>query len=129
MINWLVCKVHGGRYIPSATSDEGICGGCIPQAYVGGSPQSHFERKVVPLIEAEEKQPLNPISWGDLPKYSAFCLCVECGEVFNSLYGFDMHRMGLEDRWCLDERQMRKKGMTINDAGRWITQEYGKYIN
>jgi len=125
-MNSLVCKVHGGRYIPSETSTEGICGACVSVSPLTYSPKSDFKSKVVPQAGLEEKQPLNPISWGNLPKYSAFCLCTECGEVFNSLYGFDMHRMGITDRWCLDERQMRKKGMSINDVGRWITQEFDR---
>jgi len=126
MINWLACKVHGGRYIPSATSDDGVCGGCIPKISQYSATQGDFKAKSVPSVGAEEKQPLNPSSWGKFSYAGSYCLCSECNEIFNSLWGFDMHRVGITERWCLDEAEMRKKGMSINAKGVWITQEYSR---
>ena len=47
------------------------------------------------------------------------CLCSGCGEYFNSVSAFDMHRSGPADaRVC---RQPGEAGMVRNEAGYWIT--------
>jgi hypothetical protein len=52
------------------------------------------------------------------------CLCQPCGEYFNSLKGFDRHRVGKypSSRRCLAPPEMVKRGMTVNAAGFWITE-------
>jgi hypothetical protein len=52
------------------------------------------------------------------------CLCQPCGEYFNSLKGFDRHRVGAypNSRRCLTQPEMVNRGMTINAAGFWITE-------
>lgn len=59
--------------------------------------------------------------------------CTGCGEFFNSVYGFDKHRVfekaKVEDwdtRTCLTPPQMRAKGWTKNARGLWITEAYVK---
>lgn len=52
------------------------------------------------------------------------CLCGECGEYFNSVYGFDLHRVGEYSdgsRRCLTPAEMRGKGWLHNARGLWIT--------
>jgi len=52
------------------------------------------------------------------------CLCRSCGQYFNSLKGFDRHRVGayLNSRRCLTPPEMIKRGMTANRARFWITE-------
>jgi hypothetical protein len=52
------------------------------------------------------------------------CLCRPCGQYFNSLKGFDRHRVGNYPslRRCLTPPEMVKRGMTVNAAGFWITE-------
>jgi hypothetical protein len=52
------------------------------------------------------------------------CLCRSCGGYFNSLKGFDRHRVGNypELRRCLTPTEMLKRGMTVNSVGFWITE-------
>lgn len=47
------------------------------------------------------------------------CLCSGCGEHFNSVAAFDMHRIGKgRDRRC---ERPEAVGMVKNGAGFWIT--------
>ena len=58
-----------------------------------------------------------------LPFYTNRCMCPTCGEYFNSETAFDKHRRGkYPNRVCMNERQMRLKGMAKNKAGYWITE-------
>lgn len=42
---------------------------------------------------------------------------------------FDKHREDDgNDRRCITPQEMRKKGMSINASGRWITQEYTNFM-
>jgi hypothetical protein len=52
------------------------------------------------------------------------CLCRSCGQYFNSLKGFDRHRVGAypNSRRCLTSPEMIRRGMTANRAGFWITE-------
>lgn len=53
------------------------------------------------------------------------CQCRACGEYFNSVPAFDMHRTGLympNERRCLSPEEMAEKGMAVNPAGFWVTQ-------
>lgn len=56
------------------------------------------------------------------------CLCRECGEYFNSAWGFTEHRVGGwgnhgHDRRCLTVDEMLKRGWSLNEAGFWITSK------
>ena len=69
--------------------------------------------------------PRHPESWGKLSTIgAATCLCAACGEIFKSVGGFDAHRKGEEDRYCLTPDEMRQAGMSINDRGMWIKTEF-----
>jgi hypothetical protein len=52
------------------------------------------------------------------------CLCQPCGQYFNSLKGFDRHRVGAypNSRRCLTPPEMIRRGMTANRDGFWITE-------
>ena len=52
--------------------------------------------------------------------------CPTCGEVFNSMKGFDAHRRGdfQVKRYCLTPEQMTAKGMSKNRYDRWITKVF-----
>jgi hypothetical protein len=59
------------------------------------------------------------------------CECTDCGEFFNSVYGFDKHRVfavpDVEDwdtRTCLTPAQLRARGWLKNARGFWITEAY-----
>jgi len=57
-----------------------------------------------------------------LPTGTNYCLCPTCGEYFNSVLPFEMHRAGNpEDRYCLTPDQMREKGMDVNKRGYWVS--------
>lgn len=51
--------------------------------------------------------------------------CQTCKEYFNSNAPFDKHRTGVHgvNRRCLTSEEMIAKGMSLNDAGFWITKE------
>ena len=52
--------------------------------------------------------------------------CPGCGELFNSTFAFDMHRVGPHagnGRRCLDVDQMRAAGMDKNRSGFWISEK------
>ena len=52
------------------------------------------------------------------------CKCAACGEYFNSVYAFELHRRGdYSDRKCLNPEQMVNKGMAISEAGFWISEK------
>ncbi|WP_233867197.1 hypothetical protein [Paraburkholderia adhaesiva] len=59
--------------------------------------------------------------------------CPTCGAFFNSTYAFDAHRTGPfggaqgepSRRRCLTVDEMRAKGMTLNQAGFWMTARRG----
>lgn len=51
--------------------------------------------------------------------------CSACGNVFKSVSGFDMHRIGSFEpnlRRCLTPGEMLSKGMSVNSDGQWITK-------
>lgn len=56
------------------------------------------------------------------PLTGAACACRACGERFNSVAGFDMHRVGVHgvDRRCLTPEEMRGRGMSEGARG-WVT--------
>lgn len=48
--------------------------------------------------------------------------CTVCGEVFNSVHGFDSHRVGVyPDRRCYTIPQMEERGFKLSSTGYWIT--------
>lgn len=48
--------------------------------------------------------------------------CTVCGEVFNSVHGFDRHRVGAAaDRRCLGITEIQGRGFLKNAHGYWIT--------
>lgn len=58
-----------------------------------------------------------------LPVGSKVCQCGGCGQVFNSLKPFDLHRAGeIGERRCLTPEEMTRVGMVKNKYGRWITE-------
>jgi hypothetical protein len=55
----------------------------------------------------------------------ARCRCSACGQHFNSVAAFDMHRVGTYQpirRICLLPQEMQARGMSVNRAGFWITE-------
>jgi hypothetical protein len=52
------------------------------------------------------------------------CRCGACGELFNSTYSFDTHRVGRfeVDRRCQSAAEMIDAGMSRNAGGFWITE-------
>ena len=75
--------------------------------------------------------------------------CGACGNVFRSVYAFDLHRVGSfgdaiyrdgdgkkkspvgytkPSRRCLSEEEMLEKGMSQNDQGQWISSVYDPNI-
>jgi hypothetical protein len=59
----------------------------------------------------------------ELPLHSNVCRCAGCGEVFGSVGAFDFHRVGRgRSRFCLDNYEMRRKGMAKDAYGRWRRQ-------
>ena len=51
------------------------------------------------------------------------CLCRCCGQHFNSLTAFDMHRVGRpEARRCFSPEEMGGLGMTRNAGGFWVSR-------
>lgn len=64
----------------------------------------------------------------ELSNGSNRCECTDCGEMFNSVYAFDKHRVfenpKVEDwdtRRCLRPAEMQRKGWGKNAGGFWIT--------
>jgi hypothetical protein len=57
------------------------------------------------------------------------CQCSACGEYFNSVHAFDMHRSGSDcaARRCKNPEAMVREGWSKNAAGYWITST-NKYI-
>lgn len=55
------------------------------------------------------------------PKGARECWCSGCGEMFNGITTFDMHRKGKgEDRRCLDPDEMIDAGLTFDPVRlRW----------
>jgi hypothetical protein len=55
--------------------------------------------------------------------------CRACLEYFNSLSGFDAHRIGEfgVDRRCATAEEMRQKGMSLNPQEYWITREFERF--
>ena len=63
------------------------------------------------------------------------CECTGCGEFFNSVYGFDKHRVFMDKdargryiedwdrRRCLTVAEMKAKGWSLNDYGFWVTKK------
>jgi hypothetical protein len=50
------------------------------------------------------------------------CQCPACGECFNSVFGFDRHRVGgWDNRRCLSIAAMLDKGFSRASSGFWIT--------
>ena len=49
-----------------------------------------------------------------LPPYSNFCKCPACGEYFNSVSGFEYHRV---NGACVPPNE---RGMKVNAKGYWI---------
>ncbi len=54
-----------------------------------------------------------------LPPNTNYCKCPTCLEYFNSVYPFDLHRIG---GGCLTPKQMEEKGMAKNARGYWISR-------
>ena len=52
------------------------------------------------------------------------CRCPTCGLFFNSIAGFDKHRVPdeiVEGKRCRSEAEMLEAGMATNTAGYWVT--------
>lgn len=51
------------------------------------------------------------------------CECPTCGECFNSVHAFEIHRVECLDygRRCLNKMEMLAKGMVENDGGYWVS--------
>lgn len=66
----------------------------------------------------------------ELPVGSNVCGCRDCGMCFETVRGFDAHRVGAHDkgeRRCLSEGEMSEKGMSRNSRGRWgLLDEKGR---
>lgn len=120
------CSRCRTSYIPSATSDPSLCGACASSPGSDIQDSGAFSPPARGRYRVEAKTPLiaqmSPESWGRASGQS--CECSVCGEIFNSLHGFDTHRYGKLERFCLTPEEMRKSGMSINSRGRWITQEF-----
>ncbi len=56
------------------------------------------------------------------------CLCAQCGQLFNSVSVFDLHRIGPygANRHCLTVREMQAKGWGRSTAGVWIQRRMGR---
>ena len=57
------------------------------------------------------------------------CRCQGCGQLFNSKFAFDGHRIGPfgplrnpGSRRCLSPAEMHAVGMSLNPAGFWISE-------
>jgi hypothetical protein len=51
------------------------------------------------------------------------CVCRGCGQCFNSIFAFDLHRVGKpEARRCLSNDEMVEAGMTRNAGGFWVSR-------
>lgn len=53
--------------------------------------------------------------------------CAGCGELFNSISSFDLHRVGdhgTPQRRCLSPEEMDGLGMSKNRAGFWVKHAY-----
>lgn len=59
------------------------------------------------------------------------CQCLGCGEYFNSVAAFDMHRVDAlcETRRCLNEKELLSRHMSVNEDGFWITGSFTRVIN
>jgi hypothetical protein len=61
-----------------------------------------------------------------------YCQCNACGELFNSVTGFDWHRVGDYETKnnrqgvvrCLTPAEMAAKGWSLNKRGMWITERW-----
>ena len=130
MITKSTCEVCNRVYIPSVTSNPVKCASCNAVSRSPRSARSDLNGKLVVLTRVARKKPkkvprTTPESWGKLPDTGGqTSLCCGCGEIFNSVAGFDAHRKGEEDRYCLTPDEMRKAGMSISDRGMWITSEF-----
>lgn len=52
--------------------------------------------------------------------HGRMCECTVCGEVFNSVFAFDLHRVGeIGERRCLSVKEMRRT-MALNERGLWV---------
>lgn len=50
--------------------------------------------------------------------------CPGCGALFNSTKAFEKHRVGPHEgngRRCLDDKEMRARGMAKNVSGWWVS--------
>ena len=57
------------------------------------------------------------------------CQCPRCGLYFNSVHGFDHHRVGdYTDRRCLGPDELRAMGWSLNAGGWWITSKMPERI-
>lgn len=56
------------------------------------------------------------------------CRCGGCGEYFNSLSSFDLHRAGIHGvgRYCRTPGEMLGMGMRRTDLGFWIERHRGE---
>lgn len=53
----------------------------------------------------------------------ARCECARCGQLFNSIKGFDRHRAGpMWARRCLTSAELTARGWERNRGGYWITE-------
>ena len=52
------------------------------------------------------------------------CKCPSCGQLFNSTYAFDRHRVGRfeSERHCLSTVDMTARGMTTTTDGFWVAK-------
>lgn len=131
------CACCGSDYTPSMTSSKEYCYPCTirPKADIRVFSAFKPEARGIHQIELKTRitTDVNPESWGKLPSPDqqayGVCLCTACGEIFKSVSGFDKHREDDgNDRRCITPQEMRKKGMSINASGRWITQEYTNFM-
>ena len=52
------------------------------------------------------------------------CQCTACGEYFNSIYAFDLHRTGsFLERKCLSVDEMLEYGIVKSSTDWWISEK------
>jgi hypothetical protein len=57
--------------------------------------------------------------------------CAACGERFYSTASFDKHRIGSHERGqrrCMDEREMKARGLTLRPDGCWTMKAPGDFL-
>lgn len=60
----------------------------------------------------------------EIPEFVEWNQCPTCGEIFESIYSFDWHRIGDygKDRRCMTISEMLEKKMGKNNRNRWVSR-------